>query len=121
MMHAFVIGVVHFGSYKSPLKVYRLRWAYDSEDESLSVILYGEDNHIPLDIVQLTNVIPKEFVLKVTKEKRKIKKVRHSHIIEYRLHERNNVLMELAQDIHDSDKKTWNKEELIKYFQAMEM
>ena len=115
---ACVIGVVRYGDEKI---LTGLQWAYDSEQECLILILYGKDMHIPIDHIALTNVIPKEFVLKVTKNKRKIRKPRHTHIVEKKYAERNETLIEIAQTIFDSKKKTWTKNELIKFFQDAEI
>ena len=121
MFDACIIGVVGFGTDNPPLEIRALQWGYNSEDECLVLALLGTDCQTVVDMVSLTNVIPKEFVLKVTHNKRKLQKVRDTHIVEKRLHERNLALMELAQYFSDADKKTWNAKELIKICQAREM
>lgn len=121
MFDACIIGVVGFGTGNPSLEIRALQWGYNFEDECLVLALLGKDCQTVVDMVSLTNVIPKEFVLKITKDKRKLKKVRDTHIVEKRLHERNTVLMELAQFFSDADKKLWDSEALIKICKARQM
>lgn len=118
MLRSGIIGVVGFG--KDPLTVGALQWTYDYENHCLSLILLGNDRQIPIDIISLSNVVPKEFVKEYLTDKRRTK-VKETKIVENIHEERNDLLRELAQYVSDSKRESWNKEDLIKFYQAMEM
>ena len=117
MAEAMIIGVHGFG--QDHYDVRAIQWAYDSQKEYLVLILLGEDKHIPLKICNLSNVIPKEFVLRVTKNKKA--KAMHRDIFELRYEEHNDALIEAAQRFFDSPKNSWTTDEIVKALQRMEM